>query len=189
MSHWTMERYFHQMRDKYPHNFHDITAVDFGSLEVNASLRTMFVRCKYTGVDICPGKNVDVVSRAHEYICDPIDTAVSGSMLEHDEYWMESLRHMYRLLKEGGLLVVSAAGPAWPPHGVRSCPGEGGQLWGTDPDYYETIDRKKFQCFLDSLSDPPKEYQIQIQSDGRDDENGWDAFFYAVKSTKKRKEL
>jgi len=65
----------------------------------------------FTGIDIGPGLNVDIVCSAHEFTSDTLfDVVISTEMLEHNKYWHQSLRRMYDLLKPGGLLVITCAG-------------------------------------------------------------------------------
>jgi len=88
--------------------------LDVGSQDFNGSYRPLFDHApwRYLGVDMAPGKNVDVV------LCDPYfwreiqaggaDVIVSGQTFEHTEFFWLSVREMARALKAGGLLCLIA---------------------------------------------------------------------------------
>ena len=172
MSHLQQQQFFDRIRARFPEKFKGISVIDFGSLDFNGSLKTMFTDCHYVGVDIHAGKNVDVVCKAHEYISEPVDTIVSGEMLEHDEHWLESLLHMYALLKPGGLLAISAAGVGRPEHGTNRTMDP---MWGTSPSYYRNITAQMFLNFIDALPTPLKDWGIEVRTDI------CDIYFYGIK--------
>ena len=171
MAHPEQQRFFERIKAKYPDKFKGVSVADFGSMDLNGSLKDIFVDSTYVGVDIRPGKNVDVISKAHEYHSEPLDTVVSGEMLEHDEHWMASLFNMYHLLKDNGLMAISTAGWARWEHGTAKTDGE----MGTSPDYYKDFTEDDFKRFIAKLPKPPKEFGIEH------DRNGQDIFFYCVK--------
>lgn len=121
--------------------FEGVRVLDCGSLDVNGSLRELFTDCReYIGVDLKPGKGVDVVSPIHSLNLQngSFEVVVSAEMLEHDEHWEYSLRRMYDLLRPGGLLALSMAGEGRLEHGTASVPDEG-EIWGSSPDYYRNL--------------------------------------------------
>lgn len=139
MAHFEQQEFFRKIKSTYPDRFKGKKVADFGSLDVNGSLKSFFDNCEYTGIDIVEGKNVDIVSKAHEFMKDEeevFDVIVSGEMLEHDEYWQKSLVRMYKLCKHGGLIAISCAGKDRPEHGTRK---SDGNEWGTG-DYYMNIE-------------------------------------------------
>lgn len=86
------------------------TVVDFGSYDVNGTLRPVFARHKYIGIDMSQGPNVDIVcSNANTpFEDDSIDVVISSSCLEHDEcFWMTFLE-MCRIIKEDGIIYINA---------------------------------------------------------------------------------
>lgn len=85
-----------------------IKVLDVGSLDVNGSLRPIFENCHYTGLDMCPGKNVDVVANAHQlpFGNDFFDVVLSSSNFEHDEMFWLTFREMCRVVKPGGLVYI-----------------------------------------------------------------------------------
>ena len=169
MAHPTQRDFFNKVKNKFPNKFKDISVVDFGSLDVNGSLKSMFENSSYIGVDIVSGRNVDVISKAHEYKSDSIDIIVSGEMLEHDQFWKESLDNMYSLLKLGGLMAISCGGLNRLEHGTKRT----GNIWGTDENYYRNITEKDF---YDWVKDKDfMEYEISTYI------NKFDTYFWGIK--------
>lgn len=106
-----------------PNYFNSGRVLECGSLDINGSNKPFFEGCEYTGIDIVDGKNVNIVTRVHEFIpkiSSFYDVVISTEMLEHDKYYAESLEAMFRLLKIGGLLIVTAAGEGREEHGTRN---------------------------------------------------------------------
>jgi SAM-dependent methyltransferase len=108
------------MKGKYNDFFSNTVVVDFGSLDVNGSNRSLFTDVAYTGVDLGDGPNVSWVGRAHQYFpARPVDVVISTEKLEHDEFWDATLRHAYRILKKGGLLLFTCAAAPRAEHGTK----------------------------------------------------------------------
>lgn len=95
-----------------------LTIVDLGSCDYNGSYRPIFARkpWRYLGVDLEPGKNVDLVLRDaydwREFGTESVDVVVSGQTYEHTEFFWETTREITRILKPGGLccLIAPATG-------------------------------------------------------------------------------
>ena len=96
-----------------------LSVMDLGSLDVNGSYRDCFdnPNWQYLGVDLSPGKNVDIVLKDphgwREIRSDSIDVIVSGQAFEHiDFFWITALE-IARVLKPGGLccLIAPSSGP------------------------------------------------------------------------------
>lgn len=97
--------------NKYCTNMEEKTVLDIGSLDVNGSLKPIFDKCKkYTGVDQCEGKNVDIVSSSHEIKLDDnsFDIVVSSSCFEHDDMFWLTFLEMCRLTISGGYIYIQA---------------------------------------------------------------------------------
>lgn len=128
-----------RVKQTFPEYFESGKVVDFGSLDINGSNRDLFGDVDYTGIDLGDGKGVDVVCRAHEYRSEgPVDVVISTEMLEHDEFWRESLRNALLILRKGGLLLFTCAGKGRPEHGtVRSNPDDAPFV----TEYYRNLER------------------------------------------------
>lgn len=117
--HKLVRKYCESVRSRHTKHFIEKDVLDCGSLDINGNNRYLFSECTYIGIDICEGKNVDIVTQVHKFKS-PIqfDTVISTEMLEHDRNWLESLRNMFDLTKPGGMLLFTAAGTNRPEHGT-----------------------------------------------------------------------
>lgn len=89
--------------------------VEFGSLDVNGSVRDLFAT-PYLGVDRVAGPGVDLVCDVTVDVPDAnAATVVSTDMLEHCAEPQAAVESMHRCLREGGLLIL-AAPESWPLH-------------------------------------------------------------------------
>ena len=121
MAHEAQQNFFKSVKTLFPEYFKNKTVLDVGSMDINGNNRYLFEDCEYTGLDIGHGRNVDIVCPVHVYtqIVDlTYNVVISGEMLEHDQYWKQSLNAMFKLVKPGGLLLISAAGTGRPEHGT-----------------------------------------------------------------------
>lgn len=110
MSHKNQIDYCLLQKARFPLAFKNKDVLDVGSLDINWNNRYLFEDCIYTWIDIWEGDNVDVVCSAHKY--NPrtqYDTIISTEMLEHNEFYEESLANMLRILKSWWLLLITCA--------------------------------------------------------------------------------
>jgi SAM-dependent methyltransferase len=118
--HEEQQEFFRAVRGKFPDRFVRPKVYDFGSLDINGNNRGLFEEPDYLGIDICEGRNVDVVGRAHEVELPGLaDVCISGEMLEHDEHWVDSIQAMAKWCRPGGLVLFSCASRNRPEHGTR----------------------------------------------------------------------
>lgn len=94
--------------------------LDVGSFDVNGNLRPLVERrgWSYTGVDIAPGKNVDVVTLdpyRFPFEDGAFDIVMSGSTMEHVAAIWAWVPELVRLLRPGGLLAITTH-TAWDYH-------------------------------------------------------------------------
>jgi SAM-dependent methyltransferase len=178
MAHTAQVEYCNFVKSKFPEFFKNKRVIDFGSLDINGSNRQFFENCEYTGLDIGPGKNVDIVSRAHEYNAPDAsyDVVVSTEMFEHDKFLHLSLPNMVRVLKPGGLFFWTCAAPGRLEHGTRRSEptaspftSQEGEGWD---DFYENVDEAKVRAILD-IDNLFREYSFNIL--------GCDIRFYGIK--------
>ena len=96
-------------------------ALDIGSGDINGNNRDLFENCKYTGCDIMPGKNVDLVSKCHELPIgdEEVDIILSSECFEHDMFYEQSITKVGNMLKDGGLCILTIASTGRPEHGTR----------------------------------------------------------------------
>lgn len=91
----------------------DVSAnvLDVGSFNVNGSYRPIIVghNWKYTGLDIAPGRNVDIVSEDpyhYPFNDGDFDIVISGSTMEHVQAIWRWIPELVRLVRPGGMLAV-----------------------------------------------------------------------------------
>jgi SAM-dependent methyltransferase len=85
--------------------------VDFGSQDINGTYRPLFGgQWNYVGVDLCEGKNVDIVMRPYEAPIEScsVDLVISGQSIEHCENPFRFVAEMARVLKPGGNIILIA---------------------------------------------------------------------------------
>jgi SAM-dependent methyltransferase len=134
-----------QVKDLFPDAFKNKNVLDCGSLDINGSNRYLFEGCRYHGIDIVQGPNVDTVTRVHDFLpgeLEVFDTIISTAMLEHDEHWDRSMHRMTELLKPGGIMIITAAGYNRPEHGTsdhspKDSPLTHGYYNNLTPEYFE----------------------------------------------------
>ncbi len=163
MSHPAQRRFCEMVKRKFPAHFRRSNIVDIGSLDINGSNRGLFRNCNYTGIDVYPGRNVDIVGPAHielpsvteslrrsfeqhyrgwlEYPAPMIDTIISTEAMEHDIHLDKTLKAAYNHLRPGGLLLITAAGDGRAEHGTSDHRPEDSP--GTT-DYYKNVSNEMF---------------------------------------------
>ena len=89
-----------------------LNVLDVGSLNVNGTYRDFFPspQCNYTGLDMAPGPNVDIVPATpykwKELGTDNFDIVISGQVLEHAEFFWVTVGEMVRVTRLGGLICI-----------------------------------------------------------------------------------
>ncbi|MBA7514359.1 hypothetical protein ES705_06387 [subsurface metagenome] len=110
MAHKEQIEFCQSIKKQYPDYFIKKNVLDAGSLDINGNNRYLFKGCQYTGIDLGPGKNVNIVCPMHEY--NPgihYDFIISTEMLEHDKYYHLSLMKIFDLVKSGGAIIITCA--------------------------------------------------------------------------------
>jgi len=121
MAHRQQFEFIEKVKGMFPDYFQGKRVLEFGSLNINGSVRQFFDTPDYTGYDIVDGKDVDMIGMCHEVKVKPkADVVISCEMLEHDVHWRQSIMNMYELVKTGGLLVITCATEGRPEHGTTA---------------------------------------------------------------------
>lgn len=138
MAHPAQLAFFADVVARFPDRFAG-RVLDVGSHDVNGGPHTLIAPAWYVGVDLAPGRNVDVVADgamlAFPSAC--VDVVMSSECFEHAPAWEAIVAEMIRTLRPGGLIVCSAAATGRREHGtMRSDGGVGspatvarGQEW------------------------------------------------------------
>lgn len=95
--------------------------LDVGSLDINGSAREVLPdAAEYVGLDLDPGPGVDIVGDAHELDqlleTGSFDIVLCLEMLEHDSAPWLTVRQLARMVRPGGLVLISARGNGFPEH-------------------------------------------------------------------------
>ena len=97
--------------------------VEFGSADVNGSVRPLFDGAEYHGIDLRPGNGVDEIADAASWEGGrSYDVVVCTETLEHAPDPAAIIRQAGRALKPGGVLIATMAAPERPPHDCNGDP-------------------------------------------------------------------
>lgn len=128
MSHPAQEKFCLSVKDKFYDLFTKSShwpgsprVLDCGALDINGNNRYLFKMGCYIAIDIEGGKNINKVSLIHEYPM-PVnlfDIVICTETLEHDMYYKKSIPHMVKLLRPGGLLIITCGSDKREVHGVK----------------------------------------------------------------------
>lgn len=120
--HRQANEFIEKVKKLHPSYFESQEVLDVGSRDINGNNRKYFSGGRYTGVDIQDGKNVDLVCLAHEldFPDESYNVVISTEVFEHDIHYGKTINNMYRLLKTGGLFVMTCAFTGRQPHGVTA---------------------------------------------------------------------
>lgn len=151
--HKNVKLFVKNVKSQFPDMFRNKFVLDFGSLYINGNVTEFFNNCIYTGIDIVPGYNVDIVCKAHDFKYSQkvnnlfnsqgqADVCISFEMLEHDKYWKQSLKNMYSLLRRDGLMIVTCATTGRAPHGITNASPNDSPATN---DYYRNISLNDFR--------------------------------------------
>lgn len=92
--------------------------VEFGSRDINGSVRSLFECVEYVGLDIAPGPGVDVVADAATWR-GGADVVVCCEVFEHTPTWPAIVLSARKALPAGGVFIATCASEARTPHAAR----------------------------------------------------------------------
>lgn len=175
MAHPSQQKFIESTIKKLVPNTWYYNVLDCGSLDINGNNKVYFSGAFYIGLDLGPGKNVDLIGSAHsiKFKTGFFDVVLSTEMLEHDINWRDSLKNMVRMLKSKGVFILTCATTGRKEHGTKN----------TDPklspftnNYYMNITEKHIREAL-NIEDIFSEYKFQISNEYNLD----DLYFYGIK--------
>jgi SAM-dependent methyltransferase len=174
MAHKEQMDFVKEVKERFPDAFLNKRVLEIGSLNINGTIRKFFNNCEYVGLDLGPGKDVDVVCGGHEYGApdNSFDVCASCECFEHNPYWKESFENMIRLCKPNGLIFMTCATTGRHEHGTDE--------WSPDASpytthYYRNLDTKDFLKEFD-MNQYFSSYEFIIQ-----DKHLHGLFFYGIK--------
>lgn len=89
-----------------------VTVAEIGSKNINGSVRDLFPNASWTGLDIRPGPDVDVVANPMDWSPPAlVDFVITCEVLEHTVEWALVVLQGWSWLKPGGWLLITCAGP------------------------------------------------------------------------------
>ncbi|MGF6876461.1 DUF4915 domain-containing protein [Paraburkholderia sp. MM5477-R1] len=144
MAHQNQIDFCESVKRRFPNYFSNALVLDIGSLDLNGNNQYLFDDCRYLGLDLMPGDNVDIVAKGHELSLPEgtFDTIISTECFEHDRFYEKTLTNAVRMLKPGGMFIFTCATTGRPEHGTaRTTPHDAPfiQLMGDWADYYKNL--------------------------------------------------
>ncbi len=149
MSHPAQMEFISKVKNRFTNFFSNKKVLEIGSLNINGSIRSFFTNCEYIGIDVGPGKDVDVVSQGQTYDAADqyFDVTVSCECFEHNPEWIATFQNMYRMTKPGGLIIMTCAASGRSEHGTtRTTPENSPLTVGIGWDYYKNLDKSDFEA-------------------------------------------
>jgi predicted methyltransferase len=119
------------------------TVLEYGSLNINGTVRDCAPEAKWHGVDMVAGPGVDEVADAATYVGGPVDCVVCCEVLEHTPDAEAITRNAWDSLNAGGTYLVTVACNERAPHSaVDGGPIRAGEYYANiDPDAFTTMAR------------------------------------------------
>ena len=161
------------VKAQFPEYFKHTKVLDVGSLDINGNNRMFFDSCDYTGIDIGPGPNVDVIEPVHKHR-GIYDVVICTNMLEHDKYYKKSMKRMIKLLRQEGLLIITAPAEGHPVHGVDTLHPESSPY---TLGYYRNLNKEEFISILNPENNFTKH-------GFRHSERDFELYFWGIKKEK-----
>ncbi|MBH1963892.1 MAG: class I SAM-dependent methyltransferase [Comamonadaceae bacterium] len=126
--------------------------LEVGSLDLNGSVRQFFTDCAYEGLDVGTGPGVDTVCPGQDYgaPADAFDFVISSEMMEHNPAWRKTFLNMLRVLKPGGLMVLTCATTGRRQHGTTAYSPTDSPLTNEQgSDYYRNLTQSDIAGLVD----------------------------------------
>ena len=182
MAHQQQKNFCNSVKEQFPDFFDGKLVVDIGSLDINGNNQYLFSNSGYLGIDLFPGRNVDINCKGHELGLpdESVDVIISTECFEHDSHYDKTIKNIYRMLKPGGMFIFSCATTGRPEHGTRRTTPEDApfiQLLGDWADYYKNLEESDIRAVLD-VDSAFDRYEFSSQHETHD------LYFWGVKKGK-----
>lgn len=178
MAHIQQVEFCTKVKTLLPSKFENVDVLDIGSLDINGNNRYLFTNYAYTGVDLAPGKNVDIVSKGHEFTSTTkYDVVISTECFEHDKMWRETIKNCIDLTKSGGLFIFTCATTGRPEHGTKRSGSDWASPYTTEEwgeEYYRNLTEENIR----EVFDPEQAFEVFEFSTN---EISKDLYFYGIK--------
>jgi SAM-dependent methyltransferase len=177
MAHQQQFNYIEKLKLKFPTNFFNKKVLEVGSLNINGSIRMFFTNCEYLGIDVGPGRGVDLVCEGQslDHPNESYDTVGSCECFEHNPHWVETFNNMVRMTKPGGLVFMTCATTGRSEHGTtRTSPADSPLTIGIGWDYYKNLTEQDFREHID-IDSIFSDYKFEVGATHPD------LYFYGIK--------
>ena len=179
MAHLEQKQFCTSVKLRFSEYFKNCFVLDIGSLDINGNNQYLFENYHYIGIDVAAGKNVDIVSKGHELALPDatFDVVISTECLEHDQYWDKTIRNAIRLLKPGGLFLITCATTGRPEHGTRRTSPQDAPLLqnqGEWSDYYKNLEESDIRHAID-IESTFSHYEFSTNT------KSFDLYFFGLK--------
>ena len=171
MAHPAQMQFFQLVKSRFPLRFTDTLVLDVGSLDINGNNRGLFFNSNYIGIDLAPGRNVNIVRSGHLY--NPMfqfDVIISGECFEHDKHYALTLKNIFKLLRTGGLFTFTCATTGRAEHGTTKRAPKDSPF---TLDYYKNLTEADIREVLDM--DGFKDYKFIVNN------RRHDLYFWGIK--------
>ena len=147
MAHPAQNEFIGRIKAIFPGHFRRAKVLEIGSLDINGTIRALFEDCDYTGIDVGPGKGVDIVCEGQKFDApaESFDVVISCETMEHNPFWAETFANMVRLAKPAGLVLMTCATTGRKEHGTtRTSPADSPLTVAKGWDYYRNLTARDF---------------------------------------------
>jgi SAM-dependent methyltransferase len=148
MAHSQQLSYIQTVRNACLSDTAELRIIEIGSYDVNGNIRKIFDNSKqYIGVDLTEGPGVDLVCSGDkvDYQDGYFDVAISCECFEHNPKWIDTFSNMIRMVKPGGIVIMTCASTGRKEHGtIRTDPSISPGTFAVGIDYYKNLTRKDF---------------------------------------------
>jgi len=152
MAHHQQLEFIRRIKTVFPNYFTSKFVLEVGSWDTNGSVRGCFSDCDYVGADVASGPGVDLVCQGQEigYPSNYFDVTISCECFEHNPYWLGTYFNMLRMLKPGGLCLVTCATTGRGEHGTQRLSRQDSLSADTVfPHYYKNLSKRDFTDSID----------------------------------------
>jgi hypothetical protein len=175
MAHLEQRDFFYSLQSKVPEAFAHVRVLEIGSLDINGTVRDFFDASEYVGVDVAPGRGVDVVALGEDldYPDNSFDVAVSAECFEHNPGWVATFQNMWRMSSTH--VIMTCASDGRPEHGTKQSSPDSSPLT-LDWDYYRNLNEEDFRAEFD-IEAMFSEHHFQYNP------TAYDLYFYGRKKS------
>jgi SAM-dependent methyltransferase len=175
VAHPEQQKFLKNLQAKYPDYFRRVRVLDCGSLDINGRNKEYWnTESGYTGIDLAPGKNVNIVMAIEDadWPDEHFHVVISTECFEHNPKWREGLANMIRMLKPGGMLIVTCATTGRGEHGTAEHVPEASPFTAKTG-YYKNLTESDIRGAIDPQDFADMKCQVNDTSH--------DLYFWAIK--------